>query len=105
MAPAYVVSHSNLSYAYERQGRSDEAIAEYRKVLELEPDNSVVRNNLGALYSRDGRYEEAVREFEELLRRDPTNATAKGNLENARSEEHTSELQSLTNLVCRLLLD
>src|SRR5262249_58097810 len=24
---------------------------------------------------------------------------------NARSEEHTSELQSLTNLVCRLLLD
>src|SRR5437016_10343202 len=25
--------------------------------------------------------------------------------ENARSEEHTSELQSLTNLVCRLLLE
>src|SRR5438046_5538326 len=26
-------------------------------------------------------------------------------VENARSEEHTSELQSLTNLVCRLLLE
>src|SRR5437016_8236403 len=26
-------------------------------------------------------------------------------LEDARSEEHTSELQSLTNLVCRLLLE
>src|SRR5437016_11684418 len=26
-------------------------------------------------------------------------------METARSEEHTSELQSLTNLVCRLLLD
>src|SRR5437016_11620667 len=26
-------------------------------------------------------------------------------LANARSEEHTSELQSLTNLVCRLLLE
>src|SRR5438093_5871688 len=26
-------------------------------------------------------------------------------LEHARSEEHTSELQSLTNLVCRLLLE
>src|SRR5437016_9130976 len=26
-------------------------------------------------------------------------------LEQARSEEHTSELQSLTNLVCRLLLE
>src|SRR5438093_5241911 len=28
-----------------------------------------------------------------------------GDGENARSEEHTSELQSLTNLVCRLLLE
>src|SRR5258706_4578097 len=26
-------------------------------------------------------------------------------IENLRSEEHTSELQSLTNLVCRLLLE
>ena len=28
-----------------------------------------------------------------------------GKLEDVRSEEHTSELQSLTNLVCRLLLE
>src|SRR5258706_5504806 len=28
-----------------------------------------------------------------------------GRARNARSEEHTSELQSLTNLVCRLLLE
>src|SRR5438093_6346031 len=28
-----------------------------------------------------------------------------GDLHGARSEEHTSELQSLTNLVCRLLLE
>ena len=27
------------------------------------------------------------------------------NPHNSRSEEHTSELQSLTNLVCRLLLE
>src|SRR5438093_1740120 len=36
-------------------------------------------------------------------------ATARGvtflNLEDERSEEHTSELQSLTNIVCRLLLE
>ena len=28
-----------------------------------------------------------------------------GRIEHPRSEEHTSELQSLTNLVCRLLLE
>src|SRR5258706_3307425 len=32
-------------------------------------------------------------------------ADAQGTRESARSEEHTSELQSLTNLVCRLLLE
>src|SRR5437016_8063008 len=30
---------------------------------------------------------------------------SRSNLERTRSEEHTSELQSLTNLVCRLLLE
>src|SRR5258706_8272877 len=30
---------------------------------------------------------------------------AEGSSNEARSEEHTSELQSLTNLVCRLLLE
>ena len=84
MAPAYVVAHANLAYAYERQGRSDEAVAAYRKVLELEPGNSVARNNLGALYSKNGRYDDAIREFEEVLRRDPANAAAMGNLDNAR---------------------
>src|SRR5437016_7058179 len=32
-------------------------------------------------------------------------ATDPGKLADERSEEHTSELQSLTNLVCRLLLE
>src|SRR5258706_12907881 len=32
-------------------------------------------------------------------------AIGKSNLPLSRSEEHTSELQSLTNLVCRLLLE
>src|SRR5258706_1194252 len=49
---------------------------------------------------RDGgrarlRIRAAVRTIEEAQRR----------LQVLRSEEHTSELQSLTNLVCRLLLD
>src|SRR5437016_4881649 len=35
----------------------------------------------------------------------PTISSDADTASNARSEEHTSELQSLTNLVCRLLLD
>lgn len=83
-APASVVAHANLAYAYERQGRIAEAIAGYRKVLGLEPGNALARNNLGTLYDKNGRYDEAILEFEELLQRDPGNATARGNLESAR---------------------
>src|SRR5262249_56903276 len=34
-----------------------------------------------------------------------TNTAGAGRTSDSRSEEHTSELQSLTNLVCRLLLE
>src|SRR5258706_1528978 len=37
------------------------------------------------------------------LRLDPADATATPRVLEARSEEHTSELQALTKLVCRLL--
>src|SRR5438046_6082276 len=37
--------------------------------------------------------------------RDRRRAAANARSEQSRSEEHTSELQSLTNLVCRLLLE
>src|SRR2546427_6746861 len=38
-------------------------------------------------------------------RRSPRRARAGGSRHGARSEEHTSELQSQSNLVCRLLLE
>src|SRR5438046_8619452 len=46
-----------------------------------------------------GRREEARRLLEHVAKIDPEHQGAR------RSEEHTSELQSLTNLVCRLLLE
>src|SRR5437016_8116656 len=45
--------------------------------------------------------------FDDLRANKKASGRAKdlADLENLRSEEHTSELQSLTNLVCRLLLE
>src|SRR5438046_6053248 len=47
----------------------------------------------------EGSGRKGAREFRRFL------DTARGSLAETRSEEHTSELQSLTNLVCRLLLE
>src|SRR5437016_10636997 len=64
----------------------------------------------GKLILRD--YIKATVGFEELGAETGTSAKslirmfgARGNPQARRSEEHTSELQSLTNLVCRLLLE
>src|SRR5688572_32007175 len=62
------------------------------------PDRPPVRRHVGAR-ERDGRL--ALRPWRERGRRGP--GPPRGRLH--RSEEHTSELQSQSNLVCRLLLE
>src|SRR5262245_64108378 len=48
---------------------------------------------------------EPVRSDRVLDRLDPPPGDGKGGRQDPRSEEHTSELQSLRHLVCRLLLE
>src|SRR5260221_8799668 len=69
------------------------------------PDTAASLNNLGQLYLAQGRYEEA----EPLLQRALIICEQVLEPEHPhtliRSEEHTSELQSHSDLVCRLLLE
>src|SRR2546425_6235758 len=58
---------------------------------------SVIYEHLGDAYLKNGLETEALAAWEKALQLDPA---AEG-----RSEEHTSELQSLAYLVCRLLLE
>src|SRR5437016_7756432 len=58
------------------------------------------------LGSQSGRLDRAPRRLDQLARRlRDRPVSADRDARRARSEEHTSELQSLTNLVCRLLLE
>src|SRR3989454_7621415 len=78
------------------EGQYDEAIETLRQGLGLYPH--AVELHVGMGYARLAREEYlwARRAFEEAVGLDP---------EHERSEEHTSELQSPCNLVCRLLLE
>src|SRR5256885_4023140 len=65
--------------------------------------NSYIKNNLGVLFCAFHSTPEAVRETQpHMSLRSGATLTWDGRL---RSEEHTSELQSPCNLVCRLLLE
>src|SRR5688572_32369576 len=65
---------------------------------QVEEGGVVIQN--GANHLKDDRV--AGRELEEGPARDLRKESRRGN---QRSEEHTSELQSQSNLVCRLLLE
>lgn len=74
------VAHSNLGLALQAQGRIDEAMAEYRKALEVNPETGDALVNLGLALSQTGRPEEAVALYRKALQTDPANVKAVDNL-------------------------
>ena len=51
--PSYHFAHYWLGNAYEKLGRNDEAIAEYKEALRLDPSNTLAKNNLNRLVQID----------------------------------------------------
>src|SRR2546422_6181362 len=68
----------------------------YTTLFRSNPNNADILNNRAIAYRHKGEYDRAIRDYDQALRLNPNNA---------RSEEHTSELQSRLHLVCRLLLE
>ena len=63
-----------VAFSDQQQGRYEEAIAGYRRVLEGFPEDAESWNNLGLLLSNDGRLAEAVAALQQAigLRQDPS---------------------------------
>jgi tetratricopeptide (TPR) repeat protein len=58
----------------------EEAMAHYRKFLELEPGNVEARNTLGTALIQQGRVTEAIAQWQEALAIQPDNGNAASNL-------------------------
>ena len=61
--PDYPCAHNDLGVALKDQGRLDEAIAEYRTALRLNPNLAPAHASLGAALSRQGKLDEAIAEY------------------------------------------
>jgi Flp pilus assembly protein TadD len=77
----------NLSRALETQGVAalqrggvDEALAQFRKLLVLDPRNALTHNHLGVALSLKRQFDEAAVEFREAMAADPQFAQAQANL-------------------------
>ena len=49
-----VDSRNWLAYCYSLTGRRDKALVEYKKAIELDPDDVVALSDLGMIYKKDG---------------------------------------------------
>ena len=73
-------AHNSLANALLAQGRLDEAVAEYRKAVEIKPDVASVQSNLGNALGAEGKFSEAIEACEAALRIRPDYAEAHNNL-------------------------
>jgi tetratricopeptide (TPR) repeat protein len=78
--PENPLRHDAVASLYLDGGRLDEAVAEFRQSLRLNPSSAPTQYNLGFALSVLGRRDEAVVAFEEALRLDPDYAQAHNNL-------------------------
>src|SRR5688572_32066351 len=76
LAPEDFRSVISLARVYSKMGQWEKALVQYQQQLQLEADDPWCHSDMATCYLNLGR-----------------------------SEEHTSELQSQSNLVCRLLLE
>jgi tetratricopeptide (TPR) repeat protein len=72
--------YNNLSNAYYKQGKVEEAIQTALKAIEVEPGYGVAHYNIGNLYAGQGQFSLAQRHFEEALRIYPNYAEVRSNL-------------------------
>ncbi|MDE2667809.1 MAG: tetratricopeptide repeat protein [Acidobacteriota bacterium] len=73
-----------LAASYLSRKRYQEALNQYRKLSEVDPDNATTHNNIAGLLHHLGRSEAAVRSFKRALSLDPTHEEARIGLEEAR---------------------
>ena len=73
----------NFGYALGQRGQTAEAIAQYEKALEIDPNNAAVHNNLGSRLASIGRTADAIDQYRRALEIKPDYIEAHANLGNA----------------------
>jgi tetratricopeptide (TPR) repeat protein len=81
------VTEQNVGAALQSDGRLDEAMAHYRRAIELRPDYAPAYNNLASALRAAGQVQDAVTAYERALTRRPDYPEAHYNLANALLDE------------------
>jgi protein O-mannosyl-transferase len=80
------LAYNNLGFYLSSKGRVDEAMENYRKSLDLNPNYEDALNNMGYALAGLKRYQEAIPYYKQALRMRPKHPEVHNNLGNALSE-------------------
>ena len=78
--PLAEIAHANLGIVLAAQGRTQEAIAEYREALRINPGDTLTLNNLGMTFFELRQFSEAALNYREIVRLQPEYAQGHVNL-------------------------
>jgi serine/threonine protein kinase/TolB-like protein/Flp pilus assembly protein TadD len=78
--PSYAESHQWYGTTLARMGRLDEAMAEHRKALELDPLSVVTNGNLGTDFYEKRQYDQAIEQLRKTIELDPNFLSVHHNL-------------------------
>ena len=74
------LAYARLGLVFSQEGRTDEAISEYRQALKLNPDDADTHYNLANALYRKGLLDEAIGQYQESLKLNPNDAGGHNNL-------------------------
>ena len=72
--------HFRQGFSQQDQGNLDQAIEEYKKAVELNPNHLKAHMNMGAAYMRQEKYDQAIEEFSMVVKLNYYHANAHYNL-------------------------
>ena len=75
-----VLAHLRLGAALAKDGQLEPAIGQYRKALEIKPDDAEIHCNLGLTLFKTGDLPQAIAEYRKALESEPENVDARNNL-------------------------
>ena len=81
LRPDEIRALNNLGFSYQAQGKLDEAIEMFEKVIDVSGGSAVAYNNLASVYYRKGMLDSAETIWEKAQKLEPTNPQIKKNLE------------------------
>jgi len=95
--------YNGLGHILLQKGQVDEAMVDYQRALEINPNYAEVRNNLGTALLQKGQPDEAIVQFRKALAIDPNYVTAHDNLGNAlllkgQMDEATAQFQKALDI-------